>query len=90
MARVYRHLAGPDDYVGRVEENGRVYGQRVGPDERLGRMLGSRGVLIPSDATRLASGRRPGQLRHGLNAGSGIWYDLILQQVPGNVADVSA
>jgi len=38
VARVYRSLVGLDDYVGRVEENGRVYGQRVGPDERLGRV----------------------------------------------------
>jgi hypothetical protein len=38
MAKVYRHSPGPDDYVGRVEMDGRVYGQRMGPDEYLGRV----------------------------------------------------
>jgi hypothetical protein len=38
MVKVYRDFVGPDDYVGRVEEDGRVYGQRFGPDEYLGRV----------------------------------------------------
>ena len=38
MTKVYRSYAGPDDYVGRVEANGRVYGQRLGPDDYLGRV----------------------------------------------------
>jgi hypothetical protein len=36
--QVYKQHPGPDDYVGRVEGNGRVYGQRFGPDEYLGRV----------------------------------------------------
>jgi hypothetical protein len=38
MTRVYKSYPGPDDYIGRVEENGRVYGQRFGPDDYLGRV----------------------------------------------------
>jgi hypothetical protein len=38
MNRVYKSYPGPDDYIGRVEENGRVYGQRFGPDDYLGRV----------------------------------------------------
>jgi hypothetical protein len=41
MARVYQHYPGPDDCVGRVEDDGRVYGQRFGPDEYLGRVESS-------------------------------------------------
>ena len=47
MARVYRHVLGPDDYVGRVEENGNVYVRRSGiaHDQRIGRVEGEPLVL---------------------------------------------
>jgi len=38
MVKVYRHRVGPDDYVGRVEDDGRVYAQRIGPDTYEGRV----------------------------------------------------
>ena len=48
MDEVYLHIAlAPDEYIGRVEFNGKVYKARVGPDKHLGRVDLENGKAYP-------------------------------------------
>jgi hypothetical protein len=49
MSKVYRHITlAPDEYLGRVEDDGKVYESKFGPDRYIGRVDTETGLIYES------------------------------------------